>query len=235
MANMMNRALFPASESTLSISDSIELIQIMLDNHSQVTDLALVGFFSFAKELNEEINDKSESPWTKKMDEAVSMLVVVEAIIKQEMNDERRMRYFTTMLALSYVITKSSSLDHFRRNSKEIVCSSSVPFVLTEKEASILTIFTSAIFLFWLSYDQLDIEDTSGSLIKSILERAALSMNEKHELAFCWMTLVTRLKFDKSYKTELMADKLTAIKTLDDDSISTEEISSIVDVTFGTF
>jgi len=208
------RALFRAMDSTLSLDDAVELLTVMFENHSQVRVKPIESFQLFTQLISEGINSNSNSEWVSKMKEATSAIELIVPIVKQDFNDDLRLKAFTSILALSFAVNSNATLDYFRRNSLEIIESNRTPFVLTASGKAIAGTFLTAVMLFWIAYDQLDILDESREAVRSQLNSASETLLAMDKPTLLWMKMVTEVKFDKRFKTVLLSDGIVTTEEL---------------------
>jgi len=211
-----DRAFFRSMESSLSLDDAVELMTIMFTNHSQIRVKPLESFQLFTQLISEGINASSNSEWVSSMKEAVSAIELIIPIVKQDLNDDLRIKAFTSILALSFAIKSSATLDFFRRRSVELMESSRTPYVLTTVGKAMAGAFLSAVMLFWISYDQLDILDDTRTAVRSQLNTASETLVAMDKPTLLWMKKVTEVKFDPKFKTVILADGIIITEKLDD-------------------
>jgi len=219
------RALFAASESTLSVDEAVELVTIIFQNHSQPKIKPMESFQHFARTLSDRIYVETHNVWSQRMKEAVGVMEFTIPIVRQDFNDDLRLKAFTTILALSFALSKSSTLDLFRRKSEEIVNSNRSPFTLSAVGKTMLGTYMSALMMFWLCYDQLDIEDETRSLIKAFFSSASERFLLTDKPSFLWMTQVIVAKFDKKIRT-ILADRGIVVAEDNEDGETTLKILS---------
>lgn len=219
-------SLFPSIPSSLSVEDSIELIEIIKESSSQ-TDVKIVeDFVEFVSMIANEVKD--EGVWGNRMKEAHDAMAMVIPIVSQSFSDKMRISAFTTMTALSFATSQSSTLNHFRTNSEEIVNDLRFPFVLNNFARTMLGIFTSSIMLFWLSYDQLDAVQETRDKTRKAFEQASLFLSLSNVRCLLWMKEVTRIKFDKDIRLELTSEGVEVINKIPNaDGYVVSELKSI--------
>jgi len=208
-------AFFLARESTLSVNDAVELVALMHKNHSQPKISPIDSFYKFVSGISDFINDRITTAWSERMEGAKSALALVIPIIKQEFNDEMRLRAFTALLATTFATSKSNTLDYFRKHSLEIMNSNRSPFVLSETGKTIASHFLSAVMMFWISYDQMDIEYETRSIAREALNTVSTEFATNDSLFLTWMKEVTAAKFNANISTIMTEGALAKIEIVD--------------------
>jgi len=201
------RSQFPTVRSSLSVSDAVELISIMHDNHSQTDIKVLTDFAIFVEDMSSMI--EGNDPWEFKMRESSSALALVTNIVKQDYNDDMRVSAFTSVLALSLAINNASTLEYFLMNSREITDHVSLPFVLNDVSKSLMRCYMSGVMTFWLSYDQLDIIKGPNSPVLTALNNASFKLSLVNMPLLMWIREVIIIKFEKEKKTKIVGNGVT--------------------------
>jgi hypothetical protein len=200
------RALFPAVDSTLSISEINDLVDIMYKNHSQPSVYAVSAFLKIAKNIESRMRAKVSNEWMSRMGEAISALELVTVVVEQSMNDILRSRAFTAIVALSISTSKSSTLDVFRRKCEEIIDFHESPFTLNDTQKSIIKVYLSSSMMFWLAYDQIDVSEDTRNEGRSALEMATLDMMTTDSRFVKWLAKLSECKFDSNVRTAILSN-----------------------------
>jgi hypothetical protein len=212
-ANTINHAILPVNESSLSVKDANEMIADMLHRHAQSKRFLITAFSEFAQELNAEIKATLSSPWVDLMEHAASAIKLVTSVLEITTNPESLTRATTALLALSFVVQKTPTLNFFRKNARQIVESNESPMILSESSKSYVTVFLDGIFALWLSYDQLDASDETRVRARSAMNKTMESQLVKNKVATTWMGVVMQRGFESAVSTEVKIDIVSIITT----------------------
>lgn len=209
----INAAILPVNESSLSISDANEMISDMLHRHSQTKRFLLTAFSEFAEELNSEIKVSLSSSWVDLMEHATTAIKLVTSALEVSTNPESVVRATTALLALSYVVQKTPTLNYFRMNARRIIESTESPLILNDSAKSYVTVFLDGIFALWLSYDQLDASSETRALARQAMNKTMESQLVKNKVATTWMGIVMQRGFESSVSTEVRTTQVSIVTT----------------------
>lgn len=215
MATSSAVAYFPASDSTLSASDINELYAHMLARHSQRHEFLMNGFLElFTGYLNRiKVSGKTEHVWLDEMENASNAISTIWVIFRQRGLTELEMRAITSVLALSFSVSNSSNLDKMRKSSKDVFLESNCPFVITEENKGLFEILISAVFMLWISLDQLGhIAETSNES-KSKFSKAMKASMQDNPVFTTWLIHVMDVKFDSDRGTIVTEEESLIFKT----------------------
>lgn len=202
----------PAVQSTLSISDGNNMLAHMFSKHSQNKLFPLVDFLSFFTMFVESLKTDLDGQWLEEMDKAVSAIQLLTPIVSQTMNDELRLRAFTSILALANAVDKTPSLDFFRTNAIALIEAGDSPFVLTKNQKTIAAIYMQSVFMFWLCFDQMQISAETKPVINQKLETALAAFANDHEVTCKWFKSLMISKFNPRVRTVMTDDDLVEVE-----------------------
>jgi len=226
MAHSINNPVpSPFVESSLNIDEALDLLRHFAMNHGQ-SSLDLVEFISVvASDLTRRVSLEPtlDNDWKLRMESSASTLALLETIIVQSNPPSMVIRALITFIALSYAIERTPTYEYFYRMSQSLLDSRVTPFVLSEHYKRVVGLFASNLFLFWLSYDQLESRPESRLIMKSLLAEATLAQVGVRTLQVTWMKTIMQHKYDPLIYTEYFSDRLM-VKRLDPSSDGTTEI-----------
>lgn len=207
-------AMLRANTSTLNIDDMNDLLSSAFSVHSQIHTTFLDAMAEIALEivdvLRVELGPSFE--WVIYMDSAVSSMLFLVGIFKNDSLSELEIRALTTFLAASFAANSVTTLDAMRRKSADLLNAHSTPFVISASRKVLFASYMSAVFQFWVSYDQMIVSETSREKAKEIMNSTIENSKGVNRAFLIWMGFITLNKFDQSVRTIQTAESLMIIE-----------------------
>lgn len=198
-------------ESTMTVKEAGELLNLMLTHHGQSRRDILILFADFFMKMSTVVAERSSSAWSERMSRAAACFNSVNGSMRSEEFSKERLQLSTAIIALSSATDATPTLDFFRLNTPEILIEVQSFRSMHQVDQLSIQLSMRSVFMFWLAFDQLRIIEESRSIVEDALAMSLSKFVEENAVVARWFSLMMTEKFDASICTSVLDDTVMVI------------------------
>jgi len=223
-------AVLRAIESSLTSDDVCNMLLDFKPCVSIETDFFIEAIDEFISKMNEKLErnrlSEEDKAWANQMSSAASLTKLMTGIIKQEHTGTVAKNMFATIIGLSIMVTSASSLAYILKNGVAIANNPLFPFPVSGRLLGTTSMYITALFSFWLSYDQLHAKSSSRAVLSDAYGAALEELMPTRLLLFLWTKLLLENKFSSKLRYIQYSDRLMVKEDITEEgsNIKTEKV-----------